>query len=120
MIIFARQEERRTSPSCSYHSSVSLMMMERGLIFLYFQELPCKEEAVSAGRVDPHRGEDISVEDARLSECHSCITKSQVPPEQFLVSNLQSLVQRSASDLAHSLQVHTDCSGQTSLQDQSH
>ena len=37
----------------------------------------------------------------------SCITKSQVPPEQFLVSYLQSLVQRSAPGLAHSLEVHT-------------
>ena len=37
----------------------------------------------------------------------SCIRASQVPPQQFLVSYLQSLVQRSGPGLAHCLEVHT-------------
>ena len=37
----------------------------------------------------------------------SCISKCEVPPEQFLVSYLQSLLQRSGPGLAHSLEVHT-------------
>ena len=105
-MIFARQEERRTSPNCCYYSSVSLMMMERGSIFisLFPRVALLRRSSVSwpcwsSPRRRYQCGGRETVKSVRAA--------SPSPRSWSPTSSLWSSAHRSAPDLAHSLEVHT-------------